>query len=65
MTQKDLCDVQAKYATTYHRDRTVSYWSVYEQRWHQSVQAVPARELAARRPAEACRIQRHIAGPTR
>jgi len=26
-------NIKSKYKTTYHRDKTVSYWSVYEQRW--------------------------------
>jgi len=25
--------IKPKYKTTYHRNQTVSYWSVYEQRW--------------------------------
>ena len=46
--------------TTLHRDGTVSYWSVYDQRWHRS-RAIPDRELAAMDPASRRRVSRHTA----
>ena len=49
--------------TIYHRDGTVTYWAVYEQRWHRRAEAVPDRELAARPQAEARRIQLHLRPP--
>ena len=33
--------------TKYHEDGTVTFWSVYEQRWINHAQRVPDRELAA------------------
>jgi len=32
---------------TYHRDGTVTYWSVYQQQWVRHAMNVPAKELAA------------------
>ncbi len=32
---------------TYHRDGTVTYWSVYEQRWHDRANRISDKELAA------------------
>ena len=46
--------------TTLHRDGTVSYWSVYDQRWHRS-RAIPDRELAAMDRASRRRVSRHTA----
>lgn len=36
-----------KLNTKYHEDGTVTFWSVYEQRWINHAQRVPDRELAA------------------
>jgi len=44
------------WANTYHRDGTISYWSVYEQRW----QRTPDRELAAMDHTERKRAIRHL-----
>lgn len=47
------------YKTTYHRDGSITYWSVYEQQI-QRVRWIPDRELAACSPAERDRIIRHF-----
>lgn len=46
--------------TTYHRDGTVTYWSVYNQVWVKRAQSVPAKELAAMSSDERERVQRHL-----
>ena len=44
---------------TLHRDRTCTYWSVYEQRWVcQPIERVPERELAAMTPDARARVLR-------
>ena len=44
---------------TLHRDRTCTYWSVYEQRWVcQPIERVPGRELAAMTPDARARVLR-------
>lgn len=48
-----------KYRTTYHRDGTVTYWSVYRQCWVERAESVPDRELAAMDERERERVQRH------
>ena len=48
------------YQTRYHRDRTVTYWSVYEQVWRRHAYYVPDRELAACSAPERHRIIRHL-----
>lgn len=45
---------------TMHRDGTITYWSVYEQRWIKRVVAVPDRELAAMNSDERERTLRHL-----
>lgn len=47
--------------TTIHRDGTVTYWSVYEQRWYDHAFGVPDRELAAMRYDERERVLRAMA----
>lgn len=51
------------YETTYHRDGTVTYWSVYHQSWQHRVPAqdIPDRELAAMSETERRRIARMVA----
>lgn len=47
---------------TLHRDGTVSYWSVYEQRWRRDLAgSIADRELAAMNDDERERIRRHAA----
>jgi hypothetical protein len=50
----------AKYSPTYHRDRSVTFWSVYEQRWIRA-STIPDRELAAMSTEERDRVLRHLA----
>lgn len=47
--------------TTYHRDGTVTYWSIYDQVWVSRASNVPDQELAAMSSAERERVQRHLA----
>jgi len=47
---------------TYHRDNTVTYWSVYQQQWVHRAASVPDRELAAMSSRERERVLRHV-GP--
>lgn len=46
--------------TTYHRDGTVTYWSVYNQVWARRASSVPNKELAAMSGDERERVQRHL-----
>lgn len=46
--------------TTCHRDGTVTYWSVYEERWRRRIAHIPDRELAAMGEAERVRVMRHL-----
>lgn len=46
--------------TTYHRDGTVTYWSVYNQVWVRRASSVPNKELAAMSGNERERVQRHL-----
>jgi hypothetical protein len=48
------------FRTTYHRDGTITYWSVYEQVWVRREDRIPDQELAARSREERDRICRHI-----
>jgi len=45
---------------TYHRDGTVTYWSVYNQVWVGHSSDVPDRELAAMPSDERQKVQRHL-----
>lgn len=48
------------YATTYHRDGSVTVWSVYQQQWIRT--SDPSDEtLASLRPVERERVERHVA----
>lgn len=51
--------IQGNTAPVLHRDGTVTYWSVYEQRWVRSG-GVPDRELAVMNRAEREKVQRHM-----
>ena len=48
------------YRPTYHRDQTVTYWSVFKQSWVRSVR-IPDSELAAMDGATRERVMRHLA----
>ena len=45
---------------TLNLDGTVTYWSVYEQRWVEHVASIPAREYAAMGTHERERMRRHL-----
>ena len=46
---------------TLHRDGTVTYWSVYQQRWIKRASMVPDRELAAMGGNDRLEAMLHIA----
>jgi ribosomal protein L32E len=46
----------------FHRDGSVTYWSVYDQAWRRSW-SVPDRELAAMPEAERRKIQKRVRAP--
>jgi hypothetical protein len=48
------------YRPTYHRDQTVTYWSVYRQVWVRSAR-IPDVELAAMDSPTRERVMRHLA----
>ena len=48
-----------KMKTKYHRDSTVTIWSVYQQRWIRTSHVSDA-ELAAMPPSERLRVCRHL-----
>ena len=54
------------YAPTFHRDGSVTYWSVYEQQWRRSrnTRDISDREYSAMGGAERGRIIRHMKGLT-
>lgn len=45
---------------TYHRDGTVTYWSVYNQCWERRVRLLPFLELRAMSKEDRGRIIRHL-----
>ena len=49
---------KSAYSPTYHRDGTVTYWSVYSQVWVRASH-LSDKELAARDSSERARIIRH------
>jgi hypothetical protein len=49
--------MKANLRTTTHRDGTVTYWSVYEQRWARHAHSVPDSELAAMSQRERERVK--------
>lgn len=53
------------YRTVYHRDGSVSWWSVYSQSWHRTWTLPPDADLAAMSVAERKRIERHLGGHAR
>lgn len=48
------------YKSTYHRDGTVTYWSVYHQQWIRRADSVPNNELAAMSTEEREKVLRHL-----
>ena len=44
--------------TTFHRDGSVTYWSVYEQRWRKRVRHIPDAEIAASSERDRPRLAR-------
>lgn len=46
--------------TTYHRDGTVTYWSVYEEMWLNHADDVPDQELAAMSSEERAKVLSHL-----
>jgi hypothetical protein len=49
------------YRTTYHRNGTVTYWSVYSQVWRRRASLISAADLAAMPEPERSRISRAMA----
>jgi len=49
------------YRTVYHRDGSVTYWSVYRQQWVRRTDWVPMSELAAMTRDERNRVIKHLA----
>lgn len=54
-----IIDTPIRYKTTLHRDRTVTYWSVYNQVWCRTMRP-PDRELAAMSEKVRARVKRHL-----
>lgn len=50
--------------TIFHRDGTVTYWSVYQQVWVKRASRVPDHELAAMSPKERERVIKHLSKTT-
>ena len=46
--------------TTYHRDGTITYWSVHNQVWVKRAADIPDRELAAMSNQEREKVLRHL-----
>jgi len=49
---------KSRYATTYHRDNTVTIWNVFQQAWERLAQ-VPDHVLFTLGDAERERVKRH------
>lgn len=50
--------IKPNYQTTFHRDGTVSYWSVYRQQWERkAADAIADEDTAAMRSEDRERIQ--------
>lgn len=51
--------MQGLFAPTFHRDNTVTFWSVYQQRWIRvAAQQISDKELAGMNLAERARVIR-------
>jgi hypothetical protein len=46
--------------TTYHKDGTVTYWSVFQQQWIRHSDSVSDQELAAMSAAERAKVLKHL-----
>jgi len=46
--------------TKFHRDGTITYWSVYKQSWQHRVSSIPNEELAAMNEKERSRVMKHL-----
>ena len=46
--------------TTYHHNKTVTFWSVYQQRWIVKARYVSDSELAAMGEKERTKIAKHL-----
>lgn len=46
------------FRTTFHRDGSVTYWSVYNQSWRRRARFIPHEELAAMNDGERRRLKR-------
>ena len=51
---------KGKYLNTYHRDGTVTYWSIYRSKWQERASTIPDRELASMLPADRERTITHL-----
>ena len=52
--------VKGELDATLHRDGTVTYWSVYEQRWVKRGESISLDDLAAMSREERERVMRHL-----
>jgi DNA-directed RNA polymerase subunit M/transcription elongation factor TFIIS len=50
----------SNYNTTFHQDGTVTYWSVYNQRWIKDARIVSNQELAAMSKQERNQVIEHL-----
>lgn len=46
--------------TQFHRDGTITYWSVYQQVWVRRASSISDRDLAAISEPECNRIRKHL-----
>ena len=46
--------------TTYHRNGTVTFWSVYQQRWVSKARNISDSELAAMSEGERNKVAKHL-----
>jgi|APSaa5957512622_1039677.scaffolds.fasta_scaffold05605_6 hypothetical protein len=49
-----------RHLTTCHEDGTISYWSVYSQRWYRRANSISDAELAAMGVYRRQRVRRHL-----
>lgn len=49
-----------KMKTTYHRNGTVTFWSVYQQRWVSKARNISDSELAAMSEGERNKVAKHL-----
>jgi len=46
--------------TTLHKDKTVTYWSVMDQRWVKRAKQIPDEEYAAMSREERAKVMKHL-----